>query len=57
MTKAEIKAKLKAEGLFDKTGNKNPTWSAAFDEYRRETGMKLCNCSGSYNRLRSWMNS
>jgi hypothetical protein len=57
MSKSEIRAALKAQGLFDKTGNKNATWQAAFDEYKRETGIKLCNCGSSYNRLRNWMNT
>jgi hypothetical protein len=57
MTKEQIKADLKARGLFDKSGSRDTTWIKAFEVYRKETNIKLCNCGSSYNRLRNWMNS
>lgn len=57
MSKYELRDQLKAAGLFDKTGHQSPLWKQAFDIYKKETGTKLCNCGGSYNRLRTWMNS
>lgn len=57
MTKADLRDQLKAAGLFDKTGHQSPLWQQAFSLYKKETGTKLCNCGGSYNRLRTWMNS
>lgn len=58
MSKQELRDQLKAAGLFDKTGHQSPLWKQAFDLYKKENGGRgLCNCGGSYNRLRTWMNS
>jgi hypothetical protein len=57
MTKYELRDALKAKGLFDKSGSRDELWRNAFDVYRKETNIKLCNCPSSYNRLRNWMNS
>lgn len=58
MNKAEIKADLKARGQFDINAGRDPAWIEAFRLYLQETRMKLCtSCSGSFTRLRNWMNS
>ena len=58
MTKAEIKADLKARNLFDKTGSRDPVWMKAFDLYYKETKRKLSTgCGSCYNTLRRWMDS
>lgn len=58
MTKAEIKADLKARGQFDQNSGRDSGWQEAFKLYLQETRMKLCTtCSGSYTRLRNWLNS
>lgn len=58
MTKAELKADLKARGLFDKTGGRDPVWMKAFELYFKETRRKLSpSCGSCWNTLRNWMNS
>lgn len=58
MTKQQIRDDLKARGLFDKTGGRDPVWLEAFKLYHQETKMKLStSCGSCYQRLRNWMNS
>lgn len=58
MTKAELRDALKAKGIFDKTGVRDPLWSEAFSMYYKETRRKLSTgCGSCYNTLRNWMNS
>jgi hypothetical protein len=58
MSKDEIKADLKARGLFDKTGNRDVAWLKAFELYQKETKRRLSpSCGSCYNTLRTWMNS
>lgn len=58
MTKHEIKADLKARGLFDTNAGKDHTWQKAFQLYYQETRMRLStSCGSCYTRLRNWMNS
>lgn len=58
MSKEEIKADLKARGLFDKTGSRDATWMKAFEEYYKETKRRLSvGCGSCYSTLRNWMNS
>lgn len=58
MTKQQIKDDLKARGIFDKNLGGDPTWKEAFQVYFNETRVKLCtSCSGSYTRLRNWLNA
>jgi hypothetical protein len=56
MTKAELRDKLKAEGVWE-SSRSTPTWKLAFDLYQKEMKARLCNCGSSYTRLRNWMNS
>lgn len=56
MTKPELLAALKAKGIFDVTGNRDPLWQEAFKLYHIETKQKLSpSCGSCYNRLRSWL--
>jgi hypothetical protein len=56
MSKNEILEGLKAKGIFDVTGNRDPLWQEAFKLYQIETKQKLSpSCGSCYNRLRSWL--
>lgn len=58
MTKYEIRDDLKARGLFDKTGSRDPMWMKAFETYYRETKRRLSqSCGSCYQTLRRWMDS
>lgn len=58
MTKAEIKADLKARGQFDLNAGRDPGWVEAFKLYYQETRMKLStSCGSCYTRIRNWLNS
>lgn len=57
MTKTEIKAALKAKGIFDRNTNDHE-WKQAFDLFFRETRLKLkLGCGSCYTRVRNWLNS
>ena len=58
MTKTELRDALKAKGLFDKNGGKDPLWVEAFSLHYKETRVKLqMSCGGCWTRVRNWLNS
>lgn len=58
MTKAEIKADLKARGKFDINDGRDKGWIEAFKLFFQETRMKLStSCGSCYTRLRNWLNT
>jgi hypothetical protein len=56
MTKIELREALKAKGILEVSGNKDPLWQEAFKLYYAETRQRLSpSCGSCYNRLRSWL--
>jgi hypothetical protein len=58
MTRIELREALKAKGILEVSGNKDPLWRMAFDLYYKETHQKLSpSCGSCYTRLRNWLKS
>lgn len=58
MTKTEIMAALKAKGIFEVSGSRDPLWQEAFKLHYAETRVKLSqSCGGCFNRVRNWLKS
>ena len=56
MTKPELREALKAKGILEVSGSRDPLWQEAFKLYFAETRQKLSpSCGSCYNRLRSWL--
>ena len=57
MSKEELKAALKAKGIFDRNTS-DQEWRQAFDEFYKSTKLRLkMGCGSCYTRVRNWLNS
>lgn len=56
MTRIELREALKAKGILEVSGSRDPLWAEAFKLHYQETKLKLSqSCGSCYHKLRAWL--